>query len=64
MPVLPKLPPDLLTIPQAAARLGVTPTTAYRLAERDELPGAFKVGSHWRVSVKRLEEFKHGDLAS
>jgi excisionase family DNA binding protein len=66
MTILSKLPPDLLTIPQAAERLGITRVTAYRLAEHGEFPGsaAFKVGRHWRVSVIRLERFMHGEPAS
>lgn len=61
MAVLSKLPPDLLTIPQAAKRLGIATVTAYRMAEKGEFPGAFKVGRHWRVSVIRLERHMHGE---
>ncbi|HVX20938.1 MAG TPA: helix-turn-helix domain-containing protein [Acidimicrobiales bacterium] len=64
MATLTKLPPDLLTIPQAAQRLGITRVTAYRLAERGEFPGdaAFHVGRVWRVSVPKLERFMHGPI--
>lgn len=61
MTVLPKLPPDLLTVPQAAQRLGIGANLAYRMAEAGELPGAFRVGRHWRVSVVRLERFINGE---
>ena len=58
------LPPDLLTVPQAAARLGISLATAYRLASSGRLPGAIKIGSHYRVSVVRLERFLHGEQSS
>lgn len=61
MTVLTKLPPDLLTIPQAAARLGVSPDTAYAMARDGELPGAFRVRGQWRVSAVRLDRHIHGE---
>lgn len=58
---LAQLPPDLITIPQAARRLGIASKTAYELAARGELPGAFRLGRRWRVSVIRLEKHIHGE---
>lgn len=58
-----QMPPDLLTIPQAAERLGISRTSAWRRAKAGELPGAFKIGALWRVSVVKLDRFIHGDTA-
>lgn len=62
MATLAKLPPDLLTVPQAAKRLGIGNDLAYKMADRGELAGAFRVGRHWRVSVVQLERFINGEL--
>lgn len=56
--------PDLMTVPEAARRLGIHPDTAYRLARTGQLPGALQVGTRWRVSVPRLERALHGDPGS
>ncbi len=42
------------TIREAAALLDVSPSTLYRLAKADQLPGAFKVGGSLRVSIETL----------
>lgn len=39
----------LLTLAQAAARAGIHPKTARRLAAAGKLPGALRVGHLWRV---------------
>jgi excisionase family DNA binding protein len=54
------LPPDVKPISWAAKRLAISTTTAYRLAEVGRLPGVFKVGAQWRVSVPRFEQEVHG----
>lgn len=54
------LPPDVKPISWAAERLAVSTTTAYRLAEVGRLPGVFKVGAQWRISVPRFEQQVHG----
>jgi excisionase family DNA binding protein len=46
--------PAVITIPEAAELLRISPSQAYRLAERRELPGARKVGSQWRISRSQL----------
>ena len=54
------LPPDVRPISWAAERLAISTTTAYRLAEVGRLPGVFKVGAQWRISVPRFEQEVHG----
>ena len=54
------LPPHVKPISWAAKRLAISTTTAYRLAEVGRLPGVFKVGAQWRVSVPRFEHEIHG----
>lgn len=46
--------PVLLRIEEVAAQLRIGRTSAYLMAQRGELPGAFKVGGQWRV---RRREF-------
>ena len=41
---------DICTLKVAAAVLKVSIGTAYRMAERGELPGAAKVSGQWRVN--------------
>jgi excisionase family DNA binding protein len=54
------LPSDVRTIAWAAARLGISVSTAARLARAGKLPGAFRVGSRYRISVPRFEREVHG----
>jgi excisionase family DNA binding protein len=56
------LPRDVKRISWAARRLGISNSTAYRLAESGKLPGAFKAGAQWRVSVPRFLREVHGAL--
>ena len=55
------LPLDIQRIGWAAEQLGIGESTAYRLAETGRLPGAFKVGRQWRVSVPRFLREVHGE---
>jgi len=58
------LPPDLLTVPAAARRLGISPNTLYRLASSDEAPEwVVRIGRTIRISAPRLDRFLHGDVA-
>ena len=50
---------DITKIAWAAERLDINKFTAYRLAEQGLLPGAFKVGRQWRISVPRFEREVH-----
>ena len=55
------LPDDVALLPWAAERLGIGLSTAYRLAPLGEIPGAFRVGAQWRVSVPRFLREVHGE---
>lgn len=52
---------DVEGIKWAAEQLGISSTTAYRLAEAGELAGAFRVGGQWRISVIAFEREIHKD---
>ncbi len=41
--------PAVLTIDQVCRLMQWSKSTAYRMAERGELPGAVKTGSLWRI---------------
>ena len=55
------LPADVKHLSWAADRLNISVSSAYRLAHRGEIPGCFKVGNQWRVSVIRFEREVHGE---
>ena len=57
-------PRDVQPIAWAAEQLAISTSTAYRLAETGRLPGVFKVGGQWRVSVARFLREVHGFDAS
>jgi excisionase family DNA binding protein len=52
---------DLITIPQAAARLGIHRDTLYRHCREGTFSPAVHIGGSWRVSVPKLERYMHGD---
>jgi excisionase family DNA binding protein len=52
---------DLLSIPEAARRIGVHADTLYRLCRTGQFPPAIQIGRGWRVSVPRLDRYLHGD---
>ena len=52
---------DLITLPEAAKRIGIHRDTMYRLARTGQFPPAIRVGTRWRVSVPRLERWLHGE---
>ena len=56
-----QLPPDLLTVPSAARRLGLHPDSLYRLIRAGQFPPAVIIGHSIRVSVPKLERYLHGD---
>jgi hypothetical protein len=55
------LPADVEHLSWAAAALGIGESTAYRLAPLGQIPGAFKVGAQWRVSVPKFNAVVHGE---
>ena len=55
---------DLITIPEAARRVGIHPDTLYRLAREGQFSPALQIGARWRVSVPRLDRFLHGDTGA
>jgi hypothetical protein len=57
------LPADVEHLSWAARALGIGESTAYRLAPLGQIPGAFKVGAQWRVSVPRFNAVVHGGEA-
>jgi len=52
---------DLISIPIAASRLGLSAETVYRLERSRQFEPAIRVGARWLVSVPRLERSLHGD---
>jgi excisionase family DNA binding protein len=55
---------DVAHLSWAAEQLGIGVSTAYRLASAGEIPGAFKVGAQWRVSVPKFLREVHGEAGS
>jgi excisionase family DNA binding protein len=53
---------DLISVPDAARRLGLHPDTLYRLCRTGQFPPAIQIGARWRVSVPKLERYLHGDF--
>jgi predicted DNA-binding transcriptional regulator AlpA len=59
-----RLPDDLLTVPQAAVRVGMSADALYQAIRRGGFPPAVRVSSRTiRVSVPRLERFLHGEAS-
>jgi len=52
---------DLISIPEAALRIGLHADTLYRLCRRGQFPPAIQIGRRWRVSVPRLERYLHAE---
>jgi excisionase family DNA binding protein len=55
------LPDDVKQISWAAEHLGIGTSTAYRLVAAGKIPGAFKIGAQWRISVPRFLAEVHGE---
>lgn len=53
--------PDLISVPDAARRIGLHADTLYRLCRTGQFPPALQIGARWRVSVPRLERYLHGE---
>jgi predicted DNA-binding transcriptional regulator AlpA len=52
---------DIISLPEAARRIGVHPETLYRLARNGDFLPAVWIGGRWKCSVPRLERFLHGE---
>lgn len=50
-----------ISVPEAAKRLGVSKTTGYELARREDFP-AFNVGNRLLVSVAGLEKWVENQI--
>ena len=48
---------DILTVKEVAAYLQIHWMTAYRWANRGELPGAFKLGGRWRFKKAVVDRY-------
>lgn len=57
------LPDDVKHLSWAAEQLGIATSTAYRLAVTGDIPGAFKVGAQWRISVPKFLREVHGEAS-
>lgn len=56
--------PDLITITELAARLGIGKTKTYALLNTGQLPiRRIRLGEHWRFSRVEVERFCHGGLS-
>jgi excisionase family DNA binding protein len=55
---------DLISIPEAAALIGLHVDTLRRLCRTGQFPPALQIGRQWRVSVPRLQRYLHGETAS
>ena len=55
---------DLISVPEAARRIGLHVDTLYRLCRTGQFPPAIQIGARWRVSVPRLERYLHGEAAT
>lgn len=53
-------PDDVQPLAWAAQQLGIGVSTAYRLVSTGQIPGAFRVGGQWRISVPRFLAEVHG----
>lgn len=57
--------PDLITIGELSARLGIGKTKTYQMLNSGQLPiRRIRLGEHWRFSRLEVERFCHGEFAS
>jgi hypothetical protein len=54
---------DVQRLEWGADQLDISKASAYRLAQRGELPGALKVGGQWRISVPAFRAAVHGEAS-
>jgi excisionase family DNA binding protein len=55
------MPVDVELLPWAAEQLRISKATAYRLAKAGKIPGQFRVGNQYRISVPAFWRAVHGD---
>jgi excisionase family DNA binding protein len=48
---------DVLTVPEVAEYLHLSPSTIYKLLKRREIP-AFKIGSDWRFNISHIDKWR------
>jgi len=51
-----------IKVTEAAAILGISRITAYKLAKQGKLPGLRKLGSHYLVSKQALQDWIDGKV--
>jgi len=54
---------DLITVPEAARRIGMHPDTLYRLCRTGQFEPGIQIGARWKVSVPRLDRLLHGEAS-
>ena len=54
------IPPETMTVDEAARRLGISKSSAYEALKRAEVPG-LHIGGRWVVPRARFERFLGGD---
>ena len=54
--------PDVMTVEEVAEYLRISERTVYDWAQKGEIPGG-KIGSSWRFSRKRIEEWLNDRLS-
>ena len=48
---------NVLTIPEAAKLLQLTPRTVHRMIQNKKLPGVFRIGGQWRLNESELAQW-------
>ena len=48
---------EFITVIQLAERLMIPRATAYYLVQRGKIPGAFRVGKHWRLKRAIVDQW-------
>jgi excisionase family DNA binding protein len=55
---------DVWTTDDVAAYLKISANMVRELAKKNQLPGAFQIGSLWRYNAQRIKEFASGTAAA
>lgn len=51
---------ELMSVPEAARRIGISARKAYEMVSAGDIP-AIRIGRHWRISPVRLDYWMHGE---